>query len=77
MIGDSKDGALRPMAKNDGPNTICQGWQHLIGHAMALANQLTTTEPGILKTLKQTRFGPLTDALLAVNRLGPMGDMEL
>jgi len=37
----------------------------LLGQAKALASQLGTKEPGIFKTLKQTWFGPMADALVA------------
>jgi enoyl-CoA hydratase/carnithine racemase len=37
----------------------------LMEQAKALASQLATKEPGILKTLKQTWFGPMADALVA------------
>lgn len=37
----------------------------LLHHAKALASQLGTKEPGIFKTLKQTWFGPMADALVA------------
>ena len=37
----------------------------LLEHAKALATQLGTKEPGIFKTLKQTLFGPVADALVA------------
>ena len=36
----------------------------LLQQAKALANQLGTKEPGIFKTLKQTWFGPMADALV-------------
>ena len=35
----------------------------LLASAKALAGQLATKEPGIFKTLKQTWFGPMADAL--------------
>lgn len=37
----------------------------LMDQAMTLATQLGTKEPGIFKTLKQTWFGPMADALVA------------
>lgn len=37
----------------------------LLEHAKAMATQLGTKEPGIFKTLKQTLFGPVADALVA------------
>ena len=37
----------------------------LLEQAKALASQLGTKEPGIFKTLKQTWFGPMADALVA------------
>ena len=37
----------------------------LLQQAKALASQLGTKEPGIFKTLKQTWFGPMADALVA------------
>ena len=37
----------------------------LMEQARALASQLGTKEPGIFKTLKQTWFGPMADALVA------------
>ena len=37
----------------------------LMEQAKALASQLGTKEPGIFKTLKQTWFGPMADALVA------------
>lgn len=37
----------------------------LLEQARALATQLGTKEPGIFKTLKQTWFGPMTEALVA------------
>jgi enoyl-CoA hydratase/carnithine racemase len=37
----------------------------LMEQAKALASQLATKEPGIFKTLKQTWFGPMADALVA------------
>ncbi|QFU76635.1 enoyl-CoA hydratase/isomerase family protein [Halioglobus maricola] len=37
----------------------------LLDQAKALANKLATKEPGIFKTLKQTWFGPMADALVA------------
>jgi enoyl-CoA hydratase/carnithine racemase len=37
----------------------------LLDQARALASQLGTKEPGIFKTLKQTWFGPMADALVA------------
>ena len=37
----------------------------LLGEAKALASQLGTKEPGIFKTLKQTWFGPMAEALVA------------
>ena len=37
----------------------------LMKQAKTLASQLGTKEPGIFKTLKQTCFGPMADALVA------------
>ncbi len=37
----------------------------LLEQAKALASQLGTKEPGIFKTLKQTWFGPMAEALVA------------
>ena len=37
----------------------------LMEQAKTLASQLGTKEPGIFKTLKQTWFGPMADALVA------------
>ena len=37
----------------------------LLDQAKALASQLGTKEPGNFKTLKQTWFGPLAEALVA------------
>ena len=37
----------------------------LLDQARALASQLGTKAPGIFKTLKQTWFGPMADALVA------------
>ena len=37
----------------------------LLDQARALASQLATKEPGIFKTLKQTWFGPMAEALVA------------
>ena len=37
----------------------------LLEEARSLATQLATKEPGIFKTLKQTWFGPMADALVA------------
>jgi enoyl-CoA hydratase/carnithine racemase len=37
----------------------------LMKQAKTLASQLGTKEPGIFKTLKQTCFGPMADALMA------------
>ena len=37
----------------------------LLEQSMALASQLATKEPGIFKTLKQTWFGPMAEALVA------------
>ena len=39
--------------------------EELMEQAKALASQLATKEPGIFKTLKQTWFGPMADALVA------------
>jgi enoyl-CoA hydratase/carnithine racemase len=39
--------------------------EQLLEQAMALAGQLATKEPGIFKTLKQTWFGPMANALVA------------
>lgn len=37
----------------------------LLDQATSLANQLASKEPGIFKTLKQSWFGPMADALVA------------
>jgi enoyl-CoA hydratase/carnithine racemase len=39
--------------------------EELLDQAKILAGQLATKEPGIFKTLKQTLFGPMADALVA------------
>lgn len=39
--------------------------EQLLEQAKTLASQLGTKEPGIFKTLKQTWFGPMADALVA------------
>ena len=39
--------------------------EQLLEQAKTLASQLGTKEPGIFKTLKQTWFGPMADALMA------------
>lgn len=39
--------------------------EELLVQAKTLASQLGTKEPGIFKTLKQTWFGPMADALVA------------
>jgi enoyl-CoA hydratase/carnithine racemase len=39
--------------------------EELLEQAKALASQLGTKEPGIFKTLKQTWFGPMAEALVA------------
>ena len=39
--------------------------EKLLEHALSLAGELATKEPGIFKTLKQTWFRPMADALLA------------
>ena len=39
--------------------------EELLDQARALATQLGTKEPGIFKTLKQTWFGPMAEALVA------------
>ncbi|MEP5566557.1 MAG: enoyl-CoA hydratase/isomerase family protein [Halioglobus sp.] len=39
--------------------------EQLLEQAKILASQLGTKEPGIFKTLKQTWFGPMADALVA------------
>ena len=39
--------------------------ESLLDEAKALASQLGTKEPGIFRTLKQTWFGPMAEALIA------------